>query len=320
MSPLALPDSAPGHLTIDLAALADNWRTLATSPPLADAPQWSRPTPMASASTGPRRPSGAPAQKPSSSPTWRGDRGTPPPAGGRGDLFLNGLEAGADPADYRPSPEARHWRRRRARALVGLRRPKGTGPAAALHLDTGMRRLGFHSLGSLNAAMAAHGAASGADLLISHFVSSELPDDPLNALQIARFAAARAAFPHLHASFANSSAMFLGARPIHDLARPGYALYGGNPTPGQPNPMRPVVTLTVAVQQTRWIEAGESCGYNAQWTAKRRTRLATLLAGYADGLPRAAGATDARPGPRSRSRANGARWSGGCRWTSSSPT
>ena len=144
--------------------------------------------------------------------------------------------------------------------------------------------------------MATHGAASGADLLMSHFVSSELPDDPLNGVQIERFGAARAAFPHLPASFANSSAIFLKSRPIHDLARPGYALYGGNPTPGRPNPMRPVVTLTIAVQQTRWIEAGESCGYNAQWTAKRRTRLATLLAGYADGLPRTAGATDARPG------------------------
>jgi alanine racemase len=90
--------------------------------------------------------------------------------------------------------------------------------------------------------------------------------------------------------------MFLPARPIYDLARPGYALYGGNPTPGAANPMRPVVTLTVAIQQTRWIEAGATCGYNAQWTAKRRSRLATLLAGYADGLPRDAGATDAKPG------------------------
>ena len=102
--------------------------------------------------------------------------------------------------------------------------------------------------------------------------------------------------PGLNASLANSSGMFLPARPIYDLARPGYALYGGNPTPGSPNPMRPVVSLSIAIQQTRWVESGMTCGYNAQWTAKRRTRLATLLAGYADGLPRGAGATDLRPG------------------------
>jgi alanine racemase len=90
--------------------------------------------------------------------------------------------------------------------------------------------------------------------------------------------------------------MFLDPAPIYDLARPGYALYGGNPTPGRPNPMRSVVTLEVAIQQTRWIEPGMSCGYNAQWTAKRLTRLATLLIGYADGLPRGAGATDLKPG------------------------
>ena len=95
---------------------------------------------------------------------------------------------------------------------------------------------------------------------------------------------------------ANSSGVFLEPCPVYDLARAGYALYGGNPTPGRLNPMRPVVTLTVAIQQIRRIEAGQTCGYNAQWTARRPTRLATLLIGYADGLPRGAGATDARPG------------------------
>jgi alanine racemase len=131
---------------------------------------------------------------------------------------------------------------------------------------------------------------------MSHFVASEITHDPINPAQIERFEAARAAFPHLPASLANSSGMFLDSSPIYDLARPGYALYGGNPTPGRPNPMRPVVTLTAAIQQIRWIEAGMTCGYNAQWTAKRPTRLATLLIGYADGLPRGAGATDAKPG------------------------
>ena len=211
--------------------------------------------------------------------------------------ILNGLEKAVDPADYvenglKPAigsaEELQRWSDHAAR--------RGRASPAALHLDTGMSRLGFELLAALKDAMARYGAASGADLLMSHFVSAEIPDDPVNLAQIALFDAAREAFPDVPASLANSSGMFLAARPIYDLARPGYALYGGNPTPGAPNPMRPVVTLTVAIQQTRWIEAGATCGYNAQWTARRRTRLATLLAGYADGLPRSAGATDARDG------------------------
>ena len=210
---------------------------------------------------------------------------------------LNGLESGADPADYaehRLAPviggeeELQRWS-----AFVARR--NGANPCA-IHLDTGMNRLGFESLARLQAAMQTHGASSGADLLMSHFVSSEIPGDPINRAQIERFEAVRVAFPGLPASLANSSGMFLDPAPIYDLARPGYALYGGNPTPGAPNPMRPVVTLTAAIQQIRSIEAGMSCGYNAQWTAKRPTRLATLLIGYADGLPRGAGATDAKPG------------------------
>jgi alanine racemase len=210
---------------------------------------------------------------------------------------LNGLERGAEPADYvahRLAPviggeeELERW------AVFAARRDRIS--PCAIHLDTGMNRLGFESLAHLCTAMATHGAASGADLLMSHFVSSEIPGDPLNLAQIELFEAARAAFPHLPASLANSSGMFLAPSRVYDLARPGYALYGGNPTPGRPNPMRPVVTLTAAIQQVRSIEAGMSCGYNAQWTARRPTRLATLIIGYADGLPRGAGATDAKPG------------------------
>jgi alanine racemase len=292
-----LPESAPGRLTIDLSALADNWRTLAR---LAAPGRCAAVVKANAYGTGLDR--AAPALWAAGARIFfvahlgeglAARRLLPDEA----EVYvLNGLEAGADPVDY-----AAH----RLKPVIGseaeLERwsalARGRGPAhpCALHLDTGMSRLGFESLPALRRAME-RDRASGADLLMSHFVSSERPDDPINAAQIARFKAARKAFRRLPASLANSSGMFLDRRPIYDLARPGYALYGGNPTPGKPNPMRPVVTLSVAVQQTRWIEAGATCGYNAQWTARRRTRLATLLAGYADGLPRGAGATDGRAG------------------------
>lgn len=283
---------APGLLTVDLNALAANWRTLARMA----APAACAAVVKANA-YGIGLDQAAPALWAAGARVFfvahLGEgaalRGFLPEAT---IYILNGLDAGATPSDYsgyglRPvigsADELKRW------AAFAIERD--APPPCALHLDTGMSRLGFESLAALAAAMEKHGATSGAKLLMSHFVSAELPADPVNAKQIALFAAARAAFSHLPASLANSSGMFLPSSPMYDLARPGYALYGGNPTPDQPNPMRTVVSLTVAIQQTRWIEQGQSCGYNAQWTAARRTRLATLPAGYADGLPRSSGAT-----------------------------
>ena len=290
-------DHAPGRLTIDLGALADNWRTLArlAAPGRCAAVVKANAYGIGVAEAAPALwTAGARVFFVAHLSEGVAARQVLPEAA---IYVLNGLETTADPADYarhRLAPviggeeELRRWSAFAARS--------GRTSPCALHLDTGMNRLGFESLARLRAAMEADGAASGADLLMSHFVSSEFADDPINAAQVERFDAARAAFPSLPASLANSSGIFLGARPSYDMARPGYALYGGNPTPGAANPMRPVVTLAIAIQQTRWIEAGMTCGYNAQWTAKRRTRLATLLAGYADGLPRGAGATDAKAG------------------------
>jgi alanine racemase len=290
-------DQAPGRLTIDLSALADNWRRLARRA----APGGCAAVVKANA-YGIGLLEAAPAIFAAGARVFFVAHLSEGVAARRllpeATIYvLNGLERGADPADYAQhslapvigsEEELERW--------SGFAAQRRRISPCALHLDTGMNRLGFESLARLRAAMETTGAASGADLLMSHFVSSEFPDDPVNAVQIKRFEAARAAFPSLPASLANSSGMFLASRPIHDLARPGYALYGGNPTQGGGNPMRPVVTLAVAIQQTRWIEAGATCGYNGQWTAKRRTRLATLLAGYADGLPRGAGATDSKPG------------------------
>lgn len=167
----------------------------------------------------------------------------------------------------------------------------------ALMFDTGMNRLGYDWRAARDvASWFASAPALHPILVASHFASSEVKEDPRNEAQIARFEDVRRAFPAVPASLANSSAIFLPQRPFCDLVRPGYALYGGNPTPGKRNPMRPVVRLRASVLQIREIAAGESVGYNGQWTARRATRLAAIGVGYADGLPRNAMATDAKPG------------------------
>jgi alanine racemase len=129
---------------------------------------------------------------------------------------------------------------------------------------------------------------------MSHFMSSEAPDDPANVRQIEAFQSVRAALPGIPASLCNSSGIFLPQRPHLDLVRPGYALYGGNPTPARANPMQAVVRLEARVIQVRDAGPGETVGYNGQWTARRPLRIATLSVGYADGYPRAASATDAK--------------------------
>ena len=87
-------------------------------------------------------------------------------------------------------------------------------------------------------------------------------------------------------SIANSSGIFLGPRFGSDLARPGAALYGVNPTPGHPNPMRPTVRLRARILQVRDVPGGATVGYNGQWTAARPSRIATVSVGYADGFLR----------------------------------
>jgi alanine racemase len=169
---------------------------------------------------------------------------------------------------------------------------------AALHVDTAMNRLGLWPGEGLNLARERSGviAAAGIGLVMSHFASSEDETDPANARQIAAFAEIAAALPEVPASLKNSSGHFLKDCPSYQLTRPGYALYGGNPTPGQPNPMKPVVGLEATIIQTREVEDGTQVGYNGRWTAKGKRRLATICLGYADGYPRNGSWTDTSTG------------------------
>jgi alanine racemase len=165
---------------------------------------------------------------------------------------------------------------------------------AALHVDTAMNRLGLWPGEGLNLAREKSGTLAAADigLLMSHFASSEDEADPANARQIAAFAEIAAVFPELPASLLNSSGHFLKDCPSYQLTRPGYALYGGNPTPGRPNPMQPVIGLEATIIQTREVEDGTQVGYNGRWTAKGKRKLATICLGYADGYPRNGSWTD----------------------------
>ena len=172
-------------------------------------------------------------------------------------------------------------------AWAAAARAAGRALSAAVHIDTGISRLGLPD-DELEALAADRGRLAGIDLryLLSHLACADRPEHPLNAEQLRRFRAARARLPDAPASLANSSGIFLGADYHLDLARPGVALYGVNPTPGQPNPMRQVVRLQGKILQVREIDASRTVGYGATHRAAGPTRIATVAVGYADGYLR----------------------------------
>jgi len=178
-------------------------------------------------------------------------------------------------------------------AFVSARAWQG---GAALHVDTGMHRLGLSADEAAALAPRAQTENHGIALLLSHLACAENPDHPLNARQIQLFRELHMLYPGIPASLANSSGIFLGSAAHYDLARPGAALYGVNPTPGRPNPMQSVVELTGRILQLRSVARDETVGYGATWTAKRSSRIAVVALGYADGLMRAGSGTDDRPG------------------------
>lgn len=150
-----------------------------------------------------------------------------------------------------------------------------------LQVETGMNRLGLPEDQARAAAQTLKPT-----LLLSHLACADTPDHPQNAEQAHRFAALKALYPQARGSLANSSGVFLGQDWHFDLARPGIALYGGNPTPHLDNPMQPVVTLQLKVLQVRHVDTPQAVGYGATHRTEGKTVLATVSAGYADGLLR----------------------------------
>jgi alanine racemase len=210
------------------------------------------------------------------------------------DGLLPGAEAHYAGFDLRPVlsslPEIEDWSR--------FCRSEGRMRPAAVHVDTGMNRLGLQP-GDLDA-LAGEGSPLDAftvALVMSHLFNADLPASPDNRRQLEAFEAARARLPAAPASLANSGGTFLGADYHFDLVRPGIALYGGRAFEGAPNPMRPVVRLRARILQVRTVPPGGTVGYGATYAANQPTRVATIACGYADGFLRALSGSREHPGP-----------------------
>ena len=208
---------------------------------------------------------------------------------------LNGLMPGSAPAlaaDYlRPvinsTTELAEWD-----AFVAIKNWRG---GAALHIDTGMNRLGITADEAVAIAPRLQSENHGFTLLISHLACAEIPDHPMNDRQIRLFREIRLLYRGVSSSLANSSGIFLGGAAYCDLVRPGVAIYGVNPTPGKKNLMRPVVELKGRIIQVRPVNKGETVGYGAAFTAARPSRVAVVAVGYADGFLRSASAARGKP-------------------------
>ncbi len=169
--------------------------------------------------------------------------------------------------------------------------PSHTTHPCALHVDTGMNRLGVSA--DEAHVLAQQGFAPA--LVMSHLACADTPEHPQNRQQLCVFQKVRALFPQAQASLANSAAS-LGDKAYHfDLCRPGIALYGGKASTQAPA-LNPVVKLEARIIQIRHAQAGDAIGYGAAHHLQHNARLAIVSAGYADGILRILGASDAHSG------------------------
>jgi alanine racemase len=156
------------------------------------------------------------------------------------------------------------------------------GHPFGLQLDTGMNRLG---MGAAEwSALRDIALSQSPTLILSHLACADDPGHPMNERQLQTFIdmTEGAEVPR---SLAATGGILLGPEYHFEMTRPGVGLYGGLPF----DDARPVVTLDLPVVQIRDVGPGETVGYAGSWTAQRQSRIATVSAGYADGLIRAMG-------------------------------
>jgi alanine racemase len=294
-NPVETPITAGNRLTIDLAALARNWRSLAALAAGAETAAAVKgngygiglePAVRALAAAGCRTffvalpDEGVKARAVAADATL---------------YVLNGLARDLASVharhDLRPvigsTGELEDWAAYRAQGGKGQ---------AALHVDTGMNRLGLtfeeaRALASDDQAV----ERLGLSLVMSHLACADTPGHPLTARQLATMHDVKALFPGIAVSLANTAGIALDPAFHFDLVRPGIGLYGGPFIAGRA-PLETVVTAEARIIQIRDVPAGETVGYGATATTRRQSRIAILSTGYADGYLRAGGSTDARRG------------------------
>jgi alanine racemase len=160
----------------------------------------------------------------------------------------------------------------------------GQGRPAAVHLDTGMNRLGL-SEDDLDQAIEPLKSIHLA-LIMSHLACASDPEHPKNEMQRKAFLAMAAQLPEAPLSLAATGGTLLGGGYCLDLVRPGIGLYGGSPFDRHSVALEPVVTLEAPILQLRNVGPGDTVGYGASWQADRRRTIATIALGYADGFLR----------------------------------
>lgn len=158
--------------------------------------------------------------------------------------------------------------------------------SAGIQFDTGMSRFGIGQ-DEIDQLQHINWDIFQPTLVMSHLACGDTPNHPTNQHQLKQFQTLKQLVPNTRSSLAASSGVFLGNNWHFDIVRPGVALYGGNPTPDQPNPMQNVISLRGTIIQTRHVPKGAFIGYGATFTAPKAMKLALISIGYADGFFRA---------------------------------